>query len=43
MMEKKMVSEKIRKIMHEGIKGHKVSQDQAVAVAISLARKRKKK
>ena len=43
MDKKMMVGEKIRKIMHEGIKGHKVNQDQAIAVAISMARKKKKK
>ena len=44
MMDKKMmVGEKIRKIMHEGIRGHKVSQNQAVAVALEMSRKHKKK
>lgn len=36
------ISEKIRKIMHEGIRGKKVSQKQAVAVAYSMARRAKK-
>ena len=38
MMDKKMVSEKIRKIMHEG-----KPQKQAVAIALSMARSHKKK
>mgnify|MGYP001614360646 CR=1 FL=1 len=42
MMDKKMVSEKIRKIMKEGIGGHKVNKDQSIAVALNMARKRKK-
>lgn len=37
------VGMKIRKIMHEGIRGKKVSQKQAVAVALSIARKKGKK
>jgi len=36
------ISEKVKKIMHEGIKGKKVSQKQAVAVAFSMSRKAKK-
>ena len=39
----KWVGGKISKIMHEGIKGHKVSQKQAIAVAISMAREKGKK
>ena len=39
---KKWVSAKIRKIMHEGIKGRKVSSKQAVAVAFSMARSKHK-
>lgn len=34
------VSAKIRKIKKEGIRGKKVSQKQAVAVALSMARER---
>lgn len=34
------VSAKISKIKHEGIRGKKVSQDQAIAVALSMARKK---
>lgn len=37
----KTISAKIRKIMHEGIRGKKVSQEQAVAIALSMARKGK--
>lgn len=40
------IGEKIKKIMHEGVKGKKVKQKQAVAVAYSMvgkARKMKKK
>lgn len=36
------ISKKISKIMHEGIKGKKVSQKQAVAVAYSMAGKARK-
>ena len=36
----KLVSAKISKIMHEGIRGKKVKKDQAVAVAYSMMRKR---
>lgn len=36
----KFVSYKIRKIKKEGIRGKKVSRKQAVAVALSMARKR---
>lgn len=39
----KMVSNKIRKIMHEGIRGKKVSQKQAIAAAYSMTRKSKGK
>lgn len=35
------VSNKISKVMHEGIRGKKVSKKQAIAVAYSYARKRK--
>ena len=37
---KGFVSTKIRKIKKEGIRGKKVSQKQAVAVALSMARKK---
>ena len=37
------MSNKIRKIMHEGVKGKPVSQEQAVAIAFSMARKKRKK
>lgn len=37
----KYISNKISKVMHEGIRGKKVSQKQAIAVAHSYARKRK--
>ena len=37
-MKKNMISEKIRKLMHEG-----KPQRQAIAIAMSMARKRKKK
>ena len=37
---KKFVSAKIRKIKKEGIRGKKVSQKQAVAVALSMAREK---
>ena len=36
----KFVSYKIRQIKKEGIRGKKVSQKQAVAVALSMARKK---
>lgn len=36
----KFVSYKIKKIKKEGIRGKKVSQKQAVAVALSMARKK---
>ena len=36
------IGDKVRKIMHEGIRGKKVKQDQAVAVAYSMAKKAKK-
>ena len=39
----KAVANKIKKIMSEGIRGKKVSQKQAVAVAYSMEKKRKKK
>lgn len=42
MMHSKSISEKVKKIMHEGIKGKKVSQKQAVAVAYSMAKRAKK-
>lgn len=37
----KMMSAKISKIMHEGVRGKKVSQKQAVAIAFNMARKGK--
>ena len=37
----KAISRKIKKIMHEGIRGKKVSQDQAVAAAIHMVGKKK--
>lgn len=36
------ISEKIKKIMHEGVRGKKVPQKQAVAIAYSYARRGKK-
>ena len=39
----KAVANKIKKIMSEGIRGKKVSQKQAVAVAYSMEKKHKKK
>jgi hypothetical protein len=39
-MDKKMLSDKIHKIMHEGVKGKKVKQNQAVAIALSMLRKK---
>ncbi len=36
------ISGKIKKIMHEGIRGKKVPQKQAIAVAYSYARRGKK-
>lgn len=36
----KFISNKISKIMHEGIHGKKVKQNQAVAVAMEYARKK---
>lgn len=36
------ISSKVRKIMHEGIRGKKVKVKQAVAVAYSMSRKAKK-
>lgn len=38
----KAVSAKIKKIMHEGVRGKKVSQKQAVAIAFSMSRKGRK-
>jgi len=38
---KKKISKKISKIMHEGVRGKKVKQNQAVAIALSMARKKK--
>lgn len=40
---KKWISSKISKIMKEGIRGKRVSQKQAVAVAFSMWRKKSKK
>jgi len=37
----KYISHKISKIMHEGIRGKKVPQKQAIAVAYSMARRKK--
>lgn len=37
----KFISNKISKIMHEGIRGKPVSQKQAIAVAYEYAKKRK--
>jgi len=39
----KAIGAKIRKIMHEGVRGKKVSQNQAVAIAFSMSRKGKKR
>lgn len=36
----KYISSKIKKIMHEGIRGKKVPQKQAIAVAMNYARKK---
>lgn len=36
----KFISAKIGKIMHEGIRGKQVPQKQAIAVAISMAKKK---
>lgn len=41
-MEHMNISAKIRKIMHEGIRGKKVPLKQAVAVAFAMARRAKK-
>ena len=38
---KTFISNKISKIMHEGIRGKKVGQKQAIAVAYNYARKKK--
>ncbi len=37
----KFISNKIKKIMHEGIRGKKVPQKQAIAVAYSYAKRGK--
>ena len=37
----KFISGKIKKIMHEGIRGKKVKKNQAIAVAMEYARRRK--
>jgi hypothetical protein len=42
MKSKSWISGKIDKIMHEGVRGKKVPQKQAVAIAYSMARKGKK-
>jgi hypothetical protein len=42
-MNDQWVHEKIRKIMREGVRGRKVSQKQAVAIAMSMARRRSAK
>ena len=39
----KFISNKISKVMHEGIRGKKVKQKQAIAVAYSYMRKMKHK
>ena len=39
---KKWISAKIRKITREGVRGRKVPQKQAVAVAFSMARSKHK-
>lgn len=38
---KQMLSEKIAKIMREGVRGKKTSQAQAVAIAYSMLKKKK--
>lgn len=38
----KFISEKIKRIMHEGIRGKQVPQKQAIAVAYSMAKEHKK-
>ena len=43
MKSKDAVVDKIKKIMHEGVRGRKVSQRQAVAVALSMQRRGRKK
>lgn len=40
---KKFISNKIKKIMHEGIRGKKVSHKQAIAVAFSIGRTKHKR
>lgn len=37
----KFISEKIKKVMEEGVKGKKVPQKQAVAISYSYAKKKK--
>lgn len=39
----KWVSTKIKKIMHEGVRGKKVGAKQATAIAFSMARQKHKK
>lgn len=38
----KFISQKIKKVMADGIRGKKVSKDQAIAVAYSYAKRRGK-
>jgi len=40
---KKFISQKIRKIMREGIRGRRVSHRQAIRVAFEIARRRHKR
>lgn len=39
----KKISNKISKIMHEGVRGKKVSKDQAIAIAFSMSKKKGRK
>ena len=39
----KIMTKEITRIMHEGIKGKDIKHDQAIAVALSMVRKMKKK
>lgn len=36
------IGAKVKKIMHEGVRGKKVPQKQAVAIAISMSKRAKK-
>lgn len=40
---KKFISAKIRKIKKEGVRGRRVSQRQAIAIAFSIARRKHKR